>query len=104
MTSEPKESTLDLKDLRGVQHRHVHRDDSVIITGAEYLRKSRAADKLEVVVTDETIERGARALYALMPQAKRECFEDWEVAVPVSARNNREQARAVLRAALEGHR
>ena len=33
--------------------------------------------------------------------AKRECFEDWEVAAPVSARNNREQARTVLRAALE---
>ena len=29
-------------DLRGVECRSVHRDDVVIVTGAEYLRKSRA--------------------------------------------------------------
>jgi hypothetical protein len=30
------------RDLRGEVVRHVHRDDDVVISGAEYLRKSRA--------------------------------------------------------------
>jgi hypothetical protein len=41
-----------LKDLRGADVRSVHRDDSVIITGAEYLRKSRLASALEPLTAD----------------------------------------------------
>lgn len=37
----------EVKDLRGVEHRSVHRDDVVVITGAEYLRKSRLAGEAE---------------------------------------------------------
>jgi hypothetical protein len=35
----------DLKDLRGCDNRSVHVDDDVIITGPEYLRKSRLANE-----------------------------------------------------------
>jgi len=43
VTGETKEGKL--KDLRGVQHRHVHRDDAVVISGAEYLSKGRRLDE-----------------------------------------------------------
>ena len=36
-----------LKDLRGVEYRQVHRNDNVIISGAEYLRKSKALSDQE---------------------------------------------------------
>lgn len=36
-----------LKDLRGVEYREVNHFDSVIITGAEYLRKASAIHALQ---------------------------------------------------------
>lgn len=47
LASSPERNTEKLKDLRNVEHRYVHRDDAVIITGAEYLRKSRLANQAE---------------------------------------------------------
>jgi hypothetical protein len=38
-----------VKDLRGQEVRSVHRDDTVVITGAEYLRKTRWAQEQRVV-------------------------------------------------------
>lgn len=38
---------VEVKDLRSQAVREVHRDDIVLITGAEYLRKSRLADQAE---------------------------------------------------------
>lgn len=40
-------NAVSVKDLRGVRHREVHRDDSVIISGAEYLRKTWAEVELD---------------------------------------------------------
>lgn len=40
--------TEHLKDLRGVEYRSVHRDDALIISGAEYLRKGHALLNAEI--------------------------------------------------------
>lgn len=52
-----------LNDLRGASMRSVHRDDSVIITGAEYLRKSRITGEIEHLLKSvEILSREAERL------------------------------------------
>ena len=98
MSSELKESKRDVirsgvNDLRGVEHRRVHCDDAVVITGAEYLARRRRLAQLEAerdavvpaAVTDEMIERAAGVLNS---------YRD-------SMELDEELAESVLRAALE---
>ena len=48
MSGEPRTPDSEpLNDLRGVRHRAVHRDDAVVITGAEYMRLRRAMELVE---------------------------------------------------------
>lgn len=66
----------EVKDLRGVEHRSVHRDDVVVITGAEYLRKSRLAGEAEAARQENALY-GEPVAEVIPVAVLREWEQDW---------------------------